>query len=83
MLYHLCEGNKKPPETKAEYKTRRSHFTKALDRLNAIERPTLAYFNLMGYSEAVMREWASYINDLQTMLASLIETDKKRYADLE
>ena len=83
MLYHLCEGNKKPPETKAEYKTRRNHFTKALDRLNAIERPTLAYFNLMGYSEAVMREWASYINDLQTMLASLIETDKKRYADLE
>jgi len=83
ILYHLCEGNKKPPETKAEYETRRKHFIKALDRLNAIERPTLAYFNLMGYGEAVMREWAGYINDLQTMLASLIETDKKRYADLE
>ena len=83
ILYHLCEGNKKPPETKDEYETRRKHFQQALDKLNAIERPTLAYFNLMDYSENVMHEWSEYINELQNMLNSLIAADKARYANLQ
>lgn len=81
----LCSaifGNRKIPENKHEYETRKRHFIHALQCLNALQRPLYALWNLHFYSENIMQEWADLIDDSIRLLQSVIDSDKSRFSGL-
>ena len=82
-LYNIMEANRKIPETSDEYKRRKEHICKAIASLNEMNRPILFYFNLMQYSERVMREWAGMLSEELKMLAALQKSDKERFSNLK
>jgi len=82
-LYHVVAANRKMPETKLEADQRARHLQEAIDNLNALQRPILALWNLMEYSEKTMDEWAGLLDEELKLLEGLKKADKARYSGLE
>ena len=81
-FYHVYKANEKLPASQKEYKKRKEHISKAISALNSMNRQSLFYFNLMQYSERVMREWADMLSQELKMLYALQKSDKARFQDL-
>lgn len=81
-FYSLMMANSKIPTTKAQYEKRKERISTAISCLRKMNRPTLFYFNLMGYSENVMREWAGMLSKELKLLYALQKSDKERYKSL-
>lgn len=81
-LYHVIAANRKMPETKQEALQRAHHLQAAIDSLNGMQRPVLALWNLMDYSERTMDEWAGLIDTELKLLEGLKKADKARYSAL-
>ena len=82
-LYHVVMANHKMPETKDEADRRMQHLTSAVDCLNGLQRPILALWNLMDYSERIMDEWAGLLDEEIKLLEGLKKADRTRYKDLK
>lgn len=82
-LYHVVAANFKAPETQQEAKARATHLQRAIDSLNAMQRPLYALWNLMEYSERTMDEWAGLISEELKLLEGLKKADTARYKDLK
>lgn len=82
-FYDVMEANKKIPETNSQFKKRKEHIAHAIKSLYKIQRQTIFYFNLMGYSENVMNEWSNYLTTEIKLLQALQKSDSKRFQDLE
>jgi hypothetical protein len=48
-----------------------------------MQRPVLALWNVMSYSENTMDEWAWRLNDVLKLLQGVIKSDKTRFAKLQ
>lgn len=81
-FYEVIAANKKIPKTRAEYEQRRQHISNAIAHLKEMNRPMLFYFNLMQYSERVMKEWADMLSSEIKMLTALQKSDRKRFKNL-
>ena len=75
-------ANHKIPETKAEAERRAKHLQGAIDSLNAMQRPLLALWNIMDYSENTMDEWAGLLDEELKLLEGLKKADEARYKNL-
>lgn len=82
-FYYLIEANKKIPTTQKEYEIREENISKAISALRKMQRQTLFYFNLMKYSENVLREWTEYLTQELKLLYALKKSDKERFGHLE
>lgn len=82
-LCHVVVANHRIPETKEEAERRIQHLTAAVDCLNGMQRPMLALWNLMDYSERIMDEWAGLLDEEIKLLEGLKKADKTRYKDLK
>ena len=82
-LYQLVKANRKIPETHDEYEFRRQCISKAIQRLEQANRPMLAYFNVMKYSERIMMEWSEMLVTEIAKLRALQQSDAKRFKDLK
>lgn len=81
-LYNVMKGNYKVPKTKAEYEKRAKCISTAISALKAMNRPLLFYFNVMHYSEEVMKTWSNMITKEIKLLCGLQQSDKKRFSEL-
>ncbi len=82
-FYNLMVANRKIPETKEEYEKRKEHISKAISSLKKMNRPMTFYFNTMGYSERIMREWSDLLTSELKLLYTLQRSDKARFKDLK
>lgn len=82
-LAEVVMANRKEPQTRKEADERAAHLLKAVQSLNAMQRPLLALWLLMGYSETIMNEWAGMINEELKMLAGLKKSDTERFKNLK
>jgi hypothetical protein len=81
----LCEvifANDVFPQTKGEAEEREKHLITATDALNGLQRPLLSLWNIMGYSENIMREWSDLLDSELNLINGLINADSKRYKHL-
>lgn len=81
-FYSLIVANYKIPTTQTEYKKRRENISKAISSLIKMNRPIIFYFNVMGYSEHIMREWSDLVTSELKMLYALQKSDRTRFSDL-
>ena len=81
-LYCIVMANHKIPETKAEAEKRLEYIQGAIDNLNGMQRPLLALWNIMDYSEKVMDDWAGLLSDEIRILEGLKKADNNRYKNL-
>lgn len=82
-LYHVVMANHKIPTTRQEADARAQHLQSAIDCINGMQRPMLALWNLMEYSEKTMDEWAGLLDEELKLLEGLKKADKARYKGLE
>ena len=82
-LYWVVDANHTIPQTKAEAEKRDEKLKNAIDSLNAMQRPMLALWNLMDYSERIMDEWAGLLDEELRLLEGLRKADKARYKSLK
>lgn len=82
-LYHVVAANHKIPATRQEADARARHLQSAIDCINGMQRPMLALWNLMDYSEKTMDEWAGLLDEELKLLEGLKKADKARYKGLE
>ncbi len=82
-LAEIVLANYKEPTTKKEAEERAKHLDKAMQSLNGMQRPLLALWLLMDYSEATMNEWAGIIDAELKMLAGLKKSDAERFKSLK
>lgn len=82
-LYHVVLANRKIPETRQEADDREAHLQSAIECLNGMQRPMLALWNIMDYSENTMDEWAGLLDEEIKLLEGLKKADKTRYKGLE
>lgn len=82
-LYHVVLANYKIPTTRQEAEVRARHLQSAIDCLNGMQRPMLALWNLMEYSEKTMDDWAGLLDEELKLLEGLKKADKARYKGLE
>lgn len=82
-FYHIIEANKKIPSNQKELKEREEHISKSISALRKMQRQTLFYFNLMRYSENVLREWTDYLTQELKILYALKKSDAERFKNLE
>lgn len=82
-LYQLVKANRKIPETYEEYAFRRQCISNAILRLEQANRPMLAYFNVMKYSERIMLEWSEMLVNEIAKLRGLQQSDAKRFKNLK
>ena len=82
-LYHVVLANHKQPETRQEAEKRAEHLQGAIDCLNGMQRPMLALWNLIEYSENTMDEWAGLLDEEIRLLEGLKKSDKARYKGLK
>ena len=82
-LFRLARGNRKIPETKEEYETRKNDFSRAMNCIKSMEQPMFAVFNLMNYSTETMEEIAGLITETEKLLAGLMKSDEERFAGLQ
>ncbi len=75
-------ANRKQPATKDEARERETNLQSAIDNLNAMQRPLLALWNIVDYSEDTMDEWAGLLNEELKILEGLKKADKERYKAL-
>lgn len=81
----LCSvvlANHKIPETRTDAEKRERYIQAAIDSLNAMQRPLLALWNIMDYSEKTMDDWAGLIDEELKLLEGLKKADRARYKDL-
>ena len=81
-LYAVVMANHKIPETKDEAEKREKNLQLAIDSINGMQRPLLALWNIMDYSESVMDEWAGLLDEELKILEGLKTADKARYKSL-
>jgi len=81
-FYNVIKANSSFPNNKEEYEMRIKRIERALQCLNEIQRPMLSYFNVMKYSNRVMREWSDILNKEIKLLKGLQKSDKKRFCKL-
>lgn len=81
-LYCVVMANHKIPETKAEAQKRLEYIESAIDNLNGMQRPLLALWNIMDYSEKIMDDWAGLLSEELKILEGLKKADINRYKDL-
>lgn len=82
-LYCVVMANHKIPETKTDAKKRSDYIQGAIDNLNGMQRPLLALWNIMDYSENVMDEWAGLLSEELKILEGLKKADNNRYKNLQ
>ncbi|MCD8239395.1 MAG: hypothetical protein LUC92_08685 [Clostridiales bacterium] len=82
-LYQVIKANRKIPTTKREYEIRKESISKAITSLRKMNRPMVAYFNIMGYSEQIMLEWSDMLVKEIRLLGALQRSDKQRFGTLE
>jgi len=80
---NVMKANQKIPTTKDEYIIRSKYISKAISCLKQMNRRMLAYFNLMQYSERIMREWSDMLVKEITLLTGLQKSDKRRFENLK
>lgn len=81
-FYSLIVANYKVPTTQTEYKKRKENISKAISSLCKMNRPMIFYFNVMGYSEHIMREWSDLVTSELKLLYALQKSDRTRFSDL-
>lgn len=81
--YYSLEANKKIPKTKAEYEHRKKCISSSISCLKKMEVPMKSLFNLMGYSESILREWSTIFNDTLKSLFGIRKSDKDRFEKLQ
>lgn len=82
-LYNLVLANAHIPTTKDEYDSRKKHISKAISSLNKMNRPLIAIFNIMDYSNHTMMEWSDMLSKELKLLYGLQRSDKVRFKNLE
>lgn len=82
-LYSLISANRKIPTTREEYIVRSKYISHSISCLKQLNRRMLAYFNLMQYSERIMREWSDMLIEELNLLIGLQKSDKSRFKNLE
>lgn len=75
-------ANRKQPATRAEAQAREANLQSAIDNLNGMQRPLLALWNVVDYSENTMDEWAGLLNEELKILEGLKKADTARYKQL-
>lgn len=79
---NIIKANIEIPQTKDEYETRKSLISEAISCLEDSEYPLLQLFNIMPYSDRIMKEFSDMLSDEIKMLRKLQVSDKKRFSDL-
>lgn len=82
-LYDVSMANLREPKTRDEAIKRDAWLKDAIDNLNAMQRPMVGLWNIMGYSERTMDEWAGMLDEELRILTGLREADRKRYSGLK
>ncbi len=80
--YYSLEANKKIPTTKKEYEYRKKCISSSISCLKKMEIPMKSLFNLMEYSESILREWSVLFNDTLKSLFGIRKSDMIRFKNL-
>lgn len=81
-FYSIMHANKYIPQTAEQRDDRLKELSHALDCLREMERHTLSFFNIMGYSDSVQKDWTDSLVLELRLLSGLIESDKTRFKNL-
>lgn len=81
-LYSCLEANKKIPTNKHELEIRSKYFSNAISNLKKMEIPMLSLFNLMDYSENILKEWSELFTYTLNSLYAIKKSDKNRFKNL-
>lgn len=81
-FYNVMSANRKKPTNQKEYQKRKEAISQAIRDLKALNRPMLFYFNLMKYSERVMKEWSYMLREEIKLLPGVLKSDEKRFGNL-
>ena len=81
-FYSIMHANKYIPQTAEQRDDRLKELSHALDCLREMERHTLSFFNIMGYSDAVQKDWTDALVLELRLLSGLIESDQTRFKNL-
>lgn len=82
-FYAVVKANQNIPINKKEYIVRSKYISHAISCLKQTNRRMLMYFNLMKYSERIMREWSDMLLKEITLLVGLQKSDKRRFGNLQ
>ena len=74
----LLQGNRIRAETQAEADMRLEYFEQAKTRLNDMQRPLYALWNVEQYSEREMDQWAGLIDAELKLINGLMKSEKTR-----
>lgn len=78
----LIKANLIKPETTDDYNKRKSLISKSIDNLHDAEFPVYELFNIMKYSESVMKQFSELITTEIRMLKGLQKSDAERFRHL-
>lgn len=81
--YYSLEANRKIPKNKKEYEYRSRCLSYAISNLKKMEVPMKSLFNLMGYSENILKEWSTIFNETLKSVFGIKKSDKSRFGKLK
>lgn len=82
-LFSVIDANSKIPTTKKMYEHRKQCIEDAINCINEMEIPTLGFFEVMGYTEYTMQQWADLLAEEKKLLTGIQKSDKEKYSNLE
>lgn len=82
LLFQVITANNVFPRTQEEYEFRTKKLDKAISDLYFMQRPMLAYFNIMEYSEEIINHWIELQQECLKLLYGVKKSDKRRFNNL-
>lgn len=82
-LAELFLANEDIPTTREMYKERISHISTAINKLKGMEHHMYVLFSALDFSETEMVAWADSLVYERKLLNGLLESDRKRFGNLE
>lgn len=80
---NVMKANIDMPQTKAQYTARRKLISDAIEYLQESEYPLYELFNIMQYSENVMKEFSDLLTSEIKLLKGLQKSDAERFKGLK
>lgn len=81
-FYSVFHANMYIPVTAEQRDNRLNEMRHAVDCLRKMERHTLSFFNVMGYSDEIQKIWTESLVREIKLICGWIESDEKRFGNL-
>ena len=82
-MYRVMKANSRYQKTKADYEERKKNLSIAMNCLNKMQPMMLSFFQIMDYSNSIMKEWCELFDKEMLLLSKVMKSDKERFKNLK